>query len=628
MKKRRGHDDSLPVVGSSDEDDKQRRRHALCAQTSTSAVGHRALFGGSLMLLTGGLSLMAWDVGREVVFNRELTVVREERPRPNKVIAIPERVEVGVIGSVQAAAEASHVREWLEYHYLIGVRRFDMVVADAASAEVAPLLEAYPATAHARSDLAALGAQDERAELELLYDTLAPVTDWLVLLRPNEFVVSPTRGGKTAGDATSFRERFSVNPLFEAIDPALRRETAEAASFAAALAESQPTAAVTTKSSRVAQWPPSIADALSAMDETNAVVAWAGVALPWVIFGDSGRRAPARDLGTVAAYTKRADPTNSRDWRARSYTAAVNCEACALLRADAKSAVHVCKRAHQGWPPYIRTAAGVELPTTRATLSDEAREGLERAGAPGRPKFPYAARYTRSATEWANSTHGAAPARELSRVPDGDVVRQLEARLHALHVALELVAPDDTWKHTFSDLVRLLLGPAHLARRRGLRVASPSDAGAGDKGIEKGAGHRAPAWLVDALDERRIRQRGQRDATSASACLACDLVRIAGDGWERALLYDPADAELVDDVAEFLEQNEHPAVAPPSKTKKKQQQRKDSSGSQDIVIHLNSAGSGGSKKKHKKSKTGKKKTTANAVANKIKSAGAHDDLLG
>ena len=454
-----------------------------------------------------------------LVFSEEATPRRQEaqvtprRLRTEEVSPVQEeeepilRAEVGVVVLVDPSEE-SYVGEWIEYHILLGVRRFWIVACQEMQA-FRPYIEAGIATVMCE-------------DLEVIYDKSVDLVQWLAMLHVTEYIVSPLRLDSVVDSIG----KISTNPLSASIQDEVFSQLSSQ-SFAAKIAalgtdgvlRSNKTLAFDIHGRSILEdavatrWAPGIGDVLGSFDNGHAAGEWAGIAVPVLLFGDSGHRTPLSGLSVFSTYTRRADPVRARNWRARSFTSFINADGCEAIRPDPQSSVHVCRRVRAGWPSAkMRTSLGDLLSPAHPIIPDDVRERLDLQS------LPSVARYTRSATEYA-SAHAddpdLSPPREFGHLLDDSILKALETRLEALAVARDLLG---VVNGPFSSLVTLLLGENYLTK-----VLTPSP------------------WLVRALSDGLSRENN-------ATCLACDLITAVGDGWERGLLlFQPDDAPSTGD---------------------------------------------------------------------------------
>ena len=107
-------------------------------------------------------------------------------------------------------------------------------------------------------------------------------------------------------------------------------------------------------------WGTCLASVSSLVGGFNAS-SWPAVALPWRLFGTSGHVARPHGPVTVAYY-KRASSRQAKDWRARSYKSVANMAACRA------ATVHVCSEFAPGWRPGLFTVNGERLELGKSTL--------------------------------------------------------------------------------------------------------------------------------------------------------------------------------------------------------------------------------------------------------------------
>ena len=283
------------------------------------------------------------------------------------------RPDVGVL-AFATAAEGVFLREWIEYHVLLGVGKFWIVAEKESMSVLRPFVAAGVVVAF-------FGDCDRLpAMLEALYVEEVDAR-WVAVLKISEFLHAPL-----------IRENEATST--EANELSHRRWFA-----------------------------PSVRDIVARLDAKH----WAGLALPISLFGDGGHRTAVAELSTLASYGQRADPKRARNWRARSFTSLFQTDICESIRTDVQSSVHVCRRPRKGYPTaHIFTAQGHQLQPSHPTIPEDLRTHLPLT----------VARFTRSAATYAALYDGDTPPREFNEVDDASLRRSLETRLGALAFAL------------------------------------------------------------------------------------------------------------------------------------------------------------------------------------------------
>lgn len=200
------------------------------------------------------------------------------------------------------------MREWLEYHLMLGVQYFflfpnDCNKSSATRQLLAPYQKASVVTIDSEFDCARAPFQAQAYRRSIA--RYGSRTQWMAFIDLDEFIILK---------------------------------------------------APSEKSRRLA----SIPEFFGALNGTRAVDAWPAVALPWRLFGTSGHE--ARPKGPVIVeYYKRAS-TKAKDWRARSYKSVANMAACKA------ATVHVCTEFAPGWEAGLFTVSGGQVTLGRSTL--------------------------------------------------------------------------------------------------------------------------------------------------------------------------------------------------------------------------------------------------------------------